>query len=190
MTTGGCPSRPSDLDRWLDDELDGPSRRAVSDHVASCRACRAEAERRDPSRLFGRLAPAAGSATANPADAAEFLAGVRRGIALKKTETRARHSRGDSAARWFRLAAAFGGVLIAGAAAWRLHDRPAPVEPQASLAALRPAAAVAPARISERPDSPPLEGLDRLDARVYDLNPGEGDDEPHVVLIVDAGMDL
>lgn len=189
MTTGGCLSRPRDFDRWLDDELEGPSRRAVSDHVASCAACRAEAERRDPSRLFGRLVPPAGAA-ANPADAADFLAGVRRGIALKKTETRARHSRGESAARWLRLAAAFGGVLIAGAAAWRLHDRPVPAEPTVSLAALRPAAAVAPARFPQRSDSPALEGLDRLDARVYDLNPGPGDDEPHVVLIVDAGMDL
>jgi anti-sigma factor RsiW len=188
MNVAGCAVFRAEIEAYLDDRLEGERRTAFRGHLGTCPACRAELEGRDGSMLFARLAdlPEGAGFRGGSAEGAEFLAAVRRGIAIEQTRRRAAPRRVDP--RWYRLAAAIGIVGLVGILAFvsRPSSAPAPSGPTSVAAApMAPRASVALARASA-----PIEDLDRRDARIYHLDAGGSDDDPQVVLIVDRGMDI
>ncbi len=193
-----CDGFGQELARYLADDLSGEPLKLFRGHLSACASCRLMAERREPSLIFARLAAVAGdegsterSASRAGGDPAAFLESVRRGIAIKeaeKTTARARRRSG-----LLRLAAAFAMVAVGGVVAFRVTSKSAAPIVAIHRAEIAPAATPAlslpePVRLASK--TPAIEDLDRRDARVYDLNPGSDQDDPHVVLIVDGGMDI
>jgi hypothetical protein len=196
---------------YLDEALARPERSAVREHLAACAACRREASAFDPALLFAAM-PAE---SVSRAEAAEILAGVRAGIALKSAEKRIQAvAREDTPnRRTTATAAAVAAVVLLMWTSPRTAPAPAPggnareagatnasavlnakanVNPPAEGPTFRPAA------IDERPALPfafssgqgaaPAKGNLPADATIYDWNPGGG--QPRVVWIVDHSLDI
>jgi anti-sigma factor RsiW len=177
--TSACAALRERLPQYAGDTLSLEQRRAVREHLASCRGCRAEAAALDPAMLFAALPepPAA------PEDVAAVLAGVRAGISLKRAERRvraaaARPTPAGSGPRAGRVAAAVIVALLVVGIPMRLRGPEAPPRPVASRNEPAPAG-----RVSET-SVPRASGK----ATVYDLGTGAG--EPRVVWIVDGSLDL
>ena len=178
--TSACAALRERLPQYAGDTLSLEQRRAVREHLASCRHCRAEAAVLDPAMLFAALPepPAA------PEDVVAVLAGVRAGISLKRAERRvrdaaARPTSAGSGPRAGRVAAAAIVALLVVGIPMRLRAPEAPPRPVASRNEPAPAAG----RVSET-SVPSASGK----ATVYDLGTGAG--EPRVVWIVDGSLDL
>jgi len=194
-----CEAFGEALDAYLADRLPAEARRSFRRHLATCPTCRGLAERKEPTLIFaglgepgrdeemrGRVEPAAPSA-----DVEAFVAGVRRGIALREAERRAQSR--PNLPRLLKLAAVVGFVALGGSFLLRLAWPPEGIRQLRSAgSAAVSSSVVASARagsVGEAGAVPAIEGLDRRDARIYDLELG-GEEEPRVVLIVDEGMDL
>jgi hypothetical protein len=197
---------------YLDEALARPERSTVREHLAACTACRREASAFDPAFLFAAMPAESVSA----AEAAEILAGVRAGIALKSAEKRIQAvAREDAPNR--RTAATAAAVAAVVLLMWT-SPRTAPV-PQGSarradaganagaspnanpIASPVESPAFRPAAVDERPALPfasvvspgqggaaPAKGNLPADATIYDWNPGGG--QPRVVWIVDRSLDI
>jgi len=191
-----CERFGRDLEPYLADRLEGDEGAKFRRHRAECADCRRSAERSEPSLLFARIG--SGSApVSSPEDAALFLASVRRGIALKQTETKVGKTRRAVSSVLLRWAAVFAVMTVGVAITHRIVDRPAMPGviagpgPSKSAAPLpfpgSGAVAVAGRAQMSRPG---IEDLDRPNASVYELSSGGNDDDPEVVFIVDRGMDI
>ena len=132
----GCAATRSRFFAYRDETLARDERTAVRDHIGACAACRGEAARFDPVLLFAAMP----QETVSAAEAAEILAAVRSGIALKTAEKRIEGSGGArllSPAR--RISATAAAVAAAVVLAWTSGPgaalRTAPAEPGSLSAA-------------------------------------------------------
>ena len=170
-----CREARGHFERYAEDTLADPQRRAVREHVRSCPSCRGEAASA-PGLFFGGAPPE----DVSPEEAARILSGVRAGIALKRAERRL----GGAPARRRAAAAACAAAIVAftlalsgGPAGQRpLNDARAAGKKAQAPTALLPAAAT-----GEKQKSP-------SNATIYDWNPGG--QEPRVVWIVDRSLDI
>lgn len=130
----GCAAARSRFPAYRDETLARDERTAVRDHIGACVACRGEAARFDPVLLFAAMP----QETVSAAEAAEILAAVRSGIALKTAEKRI-----ESGARLLsparRISATAAAVAAAVVLAWTSGPgaalRTAPAGPESPSAA-------------------------------------------------------
>ena len=179
-----CREARGHFERYAEDTLADPQRRAVREHVRSCPSCRGEAASA-PGLFFG----GAPTEDVSPEEAARILSGVRAGIALKRAERRL----GGAPARRRAAAAACAAAIVAftlalsgGPAGQRpLNDARAAGKkaqaPTALLPAAFPPVSSEAAATGEKQKSP-------SNATIYDWNPGG--QEPRVVWIVDRSLDI
>jgi len=181
-----CQEARGHFERYAEDTLADPQRRAVREHVRSCPPCRGEAAAA-PGLFFGGAPPE----DVSPEEAARILSGIRAGIALKSAERRL----GVAPARRRAAAAACAAAIVAFTLA--LSGGPAGQRPPSDAraagrkaqapTALLPAAfptassETARAATEEKQKSP-------SNATIYDWNPGG--QEPRVVWIVDRSLDI
>jgi hypothetical protein len=173
-----CPDIRARLASYSAEELSGPQRREVREHLAGCRTCREAAVTADPTLLFAGAAPVE---DVSAADMARILEGVRVGVALKQAERRLAMHR-KPGRRTAAVAAAAAVVLFTLAL-------PGGLSPRASAPAARATAGktVTPgfAKASVTAPADASGG-----ATVYEIAPGSGPDNPRVVWIVDRSLDI
>ena len=160
------------------DRLAGEERRDVLEHVLTCRACRAELARLDPTALFGLLA-----FQPIPEDALERLSA--RVAAETATTTPARRS----VRRWVAAASIAAALLLAAFLGTRVDGtRPGPIGEPRWTAAARPG--MAPAVVEQDLPALPARGVELLstpgEAEVVDFAIGEA----QVVVIFDRELDI
>jgi hypothetical protein len=211
--TASCATARERFASYRDEMLAREERTMVREHLAVCGPCRREASEFDPALLFAAMPPE----EVSPAVAAEILAAVRNGIAMKSAEKRI----GDasiSATPFRRVSATAAAVVAAVLLAWTSGPGGAlrPVSPEAAGPAgpgiaggenltvpmVNANSGAHPSRLSlpaERParafggaafgepDSA-RKGNIPADATIYDWNPGGG--QPRVVWIVDRSLDI
>jgi Putative zinc-finger len=127
--TASCVSARDRFASYRDEMLAREERTMVREHLAVCGPCRREASAFDPALLFAAM-PAE---EVSPAVAAEILAAVRNGIAMKSAEKRI--GEGSLAATPFRrLSATAAAVVAAVLLAWTSGPGGAlrPVSPEAA----------------------------------------------------------
>lgn len=113
-TPAGCAAARSRFPAYRDENLARDERSAVRDHIGACAECRGEAARFDPVLLFA----ATPQETVSAAEAAEILAAVRSGIALKKSEKRIESGGARPLSPARRISATAAAVAAAVVLAW------------------------------------------------------------------------
>jgi anti-sigma factor RsiW len=176
-TGKACETVRDRLAGYLEDNLIAADARAVREHVAACPACRDDAVARDPSLLFAR----AGSEEVSSEDVAAVLAGVRAGLALRKTERKLGSGRSRRRLGATAAAAALAAMVLVLPGSGR--------RPAETLTVATPAPAAAAPGFSPAGAASPG-GTFPADATIYDWNPGAGTEEPRVVWIVDRSLDI
>jgi hypothetical protein len=165
-------------ERYAMERLENAERRAVREHLASCRECRDHAASEDPSLLFAGVSAEPVSAE----DVQTVLAGVRAGIAWKQTERRLARRPARTWASVAALAALM--LLVPGNRERR--------EPAFSAATVPGNGAAM--EYSALPAASPADGgagrsmTLPAGATIYDW--GMGNEQPRVVWIVDRSLDI
>ena len=177
--TFSCAETRARWEGYAAEALEAGERRAVRDHLAECESCREEAAPADPGLLFSQMA----SARVSDEEVEQVLAGVRAGIAFKRTERRfaRRPARGWASVAMIAVVL----LLLSSQRTGR-----APTNPRAgSETASRSAAVEVPA---ESAASPLSEGAPKPsssgNATVYDWSSDRS--QPRVVWIVDRSLDI
>jgi hypothetical protein len=145
---------------------------AALEHFDSCPECRREALAADPTLVFRRMP----EVKMTPADEAAEAASVRQAVAAMRTASRLEASRRSSAGwrRWAAAAVLAAAALSLGQDGGRIHQE-APV-----------AASSTPVPAGELTPLSGIEGLNRPNARVYQMGVGDFG----VTMIYDESLDL
>jgi predicted anti-sigma-YlaC factor YlaD len=177
--TFSCAETRARWEGYAAEALEAGERRAIREHLAECESCREEAAPADPGLLFSQMA----SARVSDEDVEQVLAGVRAGIAFKRTERRftRRPARGWASVAMIAVVL----LLLSGQRTGR-----APMNPRAgsetasrSMAVEVPAASATP----PLPEAAP-ETSSSGNATVYDWSSDRS--QPRVVWIVDRSLDI
>lgn len=160
------------LEAYLEDTLDGPTRRAFREHLGGCDGCRMVAVQKDPSLLFCF----GGAEEHDPGRIEDLTRAVMGDIRRQRLRRRLhRPSRG-----WLRAAAAVV-ISVAAVMGWRLLS-PANVDAPQSIVAVQP---------TEQVNPPPRVEVDMAGegVRVYQYA-DQQDADTAVYFIVNPAMEL
>jgi len=179
--TFSCAETRARWEGYSAEALAAEERRAVREHLAECGSCREEAASADPSLLFSQTA----SARVADEDIAQVLAGVRAGIAFKRTERRFAKFTQRPARGWASVAA-IAAVLLLMSGQRTSH---APMNPRASSENASSTAIEVPAATaaSPLPEAAPKTSSSG-NATIYDWSSDRS--QPRVVWIVDRSLDI
>jgi predicted anti-sigma-YlaC factor YlaD len=177
--TFSCAETRARWEGYAAEALEAEERRAVREHLAECESCREEAAPADPGLLFSQMV----SARVSDEDVEQVLAGVRAGIAFKRTERRfaRRPARGWASVAMIAVVL----LLLSSQRTGR-----APMNPRAgSETASRSVAAEIPAASAAfpLPEAAP-KASSSGNATVYDWSSDRS--QPRVVWIVDRSLDI
>ena len=177
--TFSCAQTRARWDGYAAEALEAAERRAVREHLALCEPCRQEAASADPGLLFSQMA----AARVSDEDVEQVLAGVRAGIAFKRTERRfaQRPARGWASIAMIAVVL----LLLSGQRTRRapIHARVGSETASRTAAVEVPAASAA----SPLPEAVP-EASSSGNATVYDWSSDRS--QPRVVWIVDRSLDI
>jgi predicted anti-sigma-YlaC factor YlaD len=178
--TFSCAETRARWEGYAAEALEARERRAVREHLAECESCREEAAPADPGLLFSQMA----SARVSDEDVEQVLAGVRAGIAFKRTERRfaRRPARGWATVAMIAVVL----LLLSGQRTGRapMNTRAGSETAARGTAVEVPAASAAASPLPEAAPKTSSSGS----ATVYDWSSDRS--QPRVVWIVDRSLDI